>query len=317
MGGNKPVRETALKKIALRWIIAFAVMSLLPFFVPHGWLRVLIIANFLAIFAMSWDIMSGYTGYISFGHNFLLGISAYASVLLIHHFDVPLYLSMPIGVLIAAVGGVGFVLPTLRVRGPYFTLFTLGLFILFERIMITLGPITGGTRGLFGFPTVLKGAVPNFYLTLVLVFAVAFALWYLGQTDFGRVLNAIRLDEDVVENSGLDTTRFKLLSFLMSSIAAGIGAVFFIHYLGALCPRSVFAVFLLLNIIIASVIGGMGTIIGPFMGAYIITIILEGLRAVAPGPWRIATYAAIGLIIFILRPRGIFFEIQRLFRRRR
>jgi len=156
------------------------------------------------------------------------------------------------------------------------------------------------------------GAIPNYYLSLGLAILTAFILWYIGRSDFGKVLKGIYLDEDVVESSGLNTVRFKLHSFVISSIFAGVGGVFFIHYLGSIAPETVFSIFLLMNIIISAVVGGMGTIIGPFIGAYILMLILEGLRPVAPGASRIVIYAVIGLAVFVLRPGGIYPEIQRL-----
>ena len=114
-----------LARPLLGWLAFGVVMCLLPAFVSTGTVRILIFANFLAIFAMSWDVISGRTGYISFGHPFLIGIAAYTTAMLTYHLDTPLWLSIPAGVLATLVGGTLFFLPALRIRGTYFALVTL------------------------------------------------------------------------------------------------------------------------------------------------------------------------------------------------
>lgn len=293
-------------------MILFAVIGAIGIFIPPGWMRVVILANFIAIFAMSWTIISGYSGYVSFGHNFLIGIAAYMTVLLVYHFNFPLYVSMPIGVGATVAAVFGFYLPALRIRGPYFTLVTLCLLIVVDRIIITLGPITGGTRGLFGFPHVIMGAVPNFYLSLGLMVLAGIVLSYLARSDYGTVLLAIHQDEDVVDNIGLNPNRFKFYAFIVDAVIIGTGAVFFAHYLGSVSPESVFAIFFIINIIIAAVIGGTTSIPGAIMGAYILMFLLEGLRPYAPGAIRIILYSGIALALFVARPKGLYPEVEKL-----
>jgi len=109
----------------LLWVLFLGVMLLLPEFVKKGTLRTIIMAQFLAIFAMSWDFLSGRTGYISFGHPFLIGIGAYTTAILSYRFGVPIAFSIPIAVLTTMIGGTLFFLPALRIRGAYFALVTL------------------------------------------------------------------------------------------------------------------------------------------------------------------------------------------------
>lgn len=300
-----------LKKYFLEWVLLFATLSILPLFIPEGWLRVLIIANYYAIFAMGWNAVSGSTGYISFGHNFIIGLAAYTSVLIAYHLKLPLYVSMPLGVLAAVLAIICFYLPALRVKGPYFSMVTLALFLVIDRIVITLDPITGGTRGLFGFPQVIKGSIPNFYLSLILMVISGIILSFLIKSDFGKILDAIRQNESVVNALGINANKFKLCIFIISAITTGFGAVFFVHYLGALAPETVYSTFLLINIIIMGVIGGIRSTFGAIVGAYIMMILLEVLRPFAPGALRIILYAAIGLAIFMSLPTGVYPSIKK------
>jgi len=294
------------------WIIAIAVMFVLPFFVPSNILRTCIMANFMVIFAISWDMMSGYTGYVSFGHPFLIGIAGYVTAMLSRqggfqpeHIVLPLYATVPLGIAAAVGGGMLFFMPSMRTRGPYFSLVSLAFLMILDRIMIAdPGGMTGGDRGLSSLPYMISGVAPNYWLSLGLMFAIAIGLWLVTKSDVGHVLKAIHMDEDVVESSGLSTYRFKRFAFILSALTAGIGGAFYVHYLGSISPRGAFSYTFLLNIIISTVIGGMGTIIGPIFGGYFITFIVETLRPFLEGAWRFLTYSLVAIAIVYFQPRG-------------
>jgi len=289
-------------------------MCFLPLFAPLGVTRLLIMGSYLAIFAMSWDMMSGYTGYISFGHPFLIGLAGYVTAFLSHqegfqppHIILPLYATIPMAIAAAVGGGMLFFLPSMRVRGPYFSLVSLAFMEILHRLIIAIRPeFTGGDRGLPNLPSVVMGAVPNYYLALGLMFATAIGLWYVTRSDIGTVLKAIRMDEDVVESSGISTYRFKRFAFILSAATAGLGGAFYTHYLASISPRRAFSAILLLDIIISAAIGGMGTIVGPIFGGYFLTFILEYLRPYLFGQWRLFAYALVAIFIIIYRPRGFY-----------
>jgi len=295
------------------WLVAIVVMMVLPFIVPPSFLRICIMANFMAIFAMSWDMMSGYTGYVSFGHPFLIGLAGYVSAMLSHqggfqppHIVLPLYVTMPLGIAAAVGGGMLFFLPSMRVRGPYFSLISLAFLMILSRIMIAAGAMTGGDRGLTSLPYLVTGAVNNYWLSTGIMFAVAIGLWLVARSDVGHVLKAIRMDEDVVESSGLSTYRFKRFAFILSAITAGIGGVFYTHYMGSISPAGAFDYIFLLNIIVSTVVGGMGTILGPIFGGYFITFFTESTRTLLEGAWRFMAYSLVALAIVYFRPGGFY-----------
>ena len=143
------MNDSALPRLLLGWLIVGIVMCALPFFVSSGTLRIFIFANFLAMFAMSWDILSGRTGYISFGHPFLIGIAAYTTAMLTYHLDTPLWLSIPAAVLMTMVGGTFFFVPALRIRGTYFALVTLAVMELMYQLTQVLAPNILAAPGAF------------------------------------------------------------------------------------------------------------------------------------------------------------------------
>lgn len=288
------------------WAAAIAVMFLLPEFVSKGTLRTIIFANYLAIFAISWDVLSGRTGYISFGHPFLIGTGAYTTAILTKRFDVPMEFSIPLAVCVTMVAGFIVFLPALRIKGSYFALVTLAFMELMYQLVQVIRPdLTGGTRGISGIPGITRGAVNGFYLSAALMLAIALSVWLLMRTRLGTALSAIGMNEESVRGSGLNTTRLKLVAFLLSALIAGLGGAFYAHYVGAIAPRTLFDINFLFTILVAALIGGASTTVGPLFGAFFLTFLLEYLRPYLPGAGRYFVYGGIALILYMYQPKGI------------
>ncbi len=301
------MERTGLAKALAGWAVFGIVMCLLPLLVTTGTLRVFIFANFLAMFAMSWDILSGRTGYISFGHPFLIGVAGYTTAMLTYHLDVPLFLSIPAAVVAAMVAGTLFFVPALRTRGTYFALVTLAFMeLLYGLTQVVQPKLTGGTRGLSGLPSVVLGAVPNYYLSFLVMFVMGIGLWLIVRTRVGTALSAIRMDEDAVKSAGLNTTKLKLFAFMLSAAVAGIAGALYVHYLGSIAPRAIFDINFLFTILVAALLGGASTIVGPIIGAYFLTFLLEFLRPYIPGTERYFIYGLIALVLYYYAPKGLY-----------
>lgn len=288
------------------WGLFIVAIYLLPELVSKGTLRTFIFACYLAIFAISWDVLSGRTGYISFGHPFLIGIGAYTSAILTKRFDVPLELAIPIAVLATMVGGLLFFLPALRIKGSYFALVTLAFMeLIYQLVQVVRPDITGGTRGMSGIPTLTRGALNGYYLAASLMLVVGLGTWLLMRTRIGTALSAIGMNEEAVGGSGLDTTKLKLFAFLFGAFLAGLGGAFYVHYLGSIAPRALFDINFLFTIIVAALLGGAATTIGPILGAFFLTFLLEYLRPYLPGSERYVIYGGIAMIVYMYRPKGM------------
>ena len=300
------------------WAGFILVMYLLPEFVSRGTLRTMIFANFLAMFAISWDTLSGRTGYVSFGHPFLIGIGAYTTAILTKRFDVAVELSIPIAVLVTMVGSLIVLLPALRIRGSYFALVTLAFMeLLYQLVQVIRPDLTGGTRGMSGLPTLTRGAANGYYMSLSLMLALALSTWLLMRTRLGTALSAIGMNEDAVEGSGLSVTKLKLVAFLISAFIAGLAGAVYIHYLGSIAPRALFDINFVFTIIVAALIGGAGTTIGPIAGAFFLTFLLEYLRPYLPGAERYMVYCGLALVIYIYQPYGIIALLNNAFQKMR
>ncbi len=290
----------------LLWAAFAATLMLMPELVSKGTLRTMIFACYLAIFAVSWDLLSGRTGYISFGHPFLIGIGAYTTAILSKRFDVPLELSIPIAVVVTMIGGLIVLLPALRIKGSYFALVTLAYMELIYQLTQVVRPdLTGGTRGISGIETLTRGAVNGYYLAATLLIILTIFSWALMRTRIGTALWAIGMNEESVRGSGLSTTKLKCFAFLASAFVAGLGGAFYVHYLGSIAPRALFDINFLFTILVAVLIGGAGTIIGPVMGAFFLVFLLEWLRPWLPGAERYFIYGLIALVIYMYEPKGI------------
>lgn len=288
------------------WIAFIALMAVMPELVSKGTLRTIIFANFLAIFAISWDVLSGRTGYISFGHPFLIGIGAYTSAILTKRFDVPIEIAIPCAVVMTMIGGIIVFLPALRIKGSYFALVTLAFMELTYQLVQVIRPdLTGGTRGMSGIETLTRGAVNGYYLSVSLMITIALAMWLLMRTQLGTALSAIGMNEESVRGSGLSATKLKLFAFLTSAFVAGLGGAFYVHYLGSIAPRALFDINFLFTIIVAALIGGASTIIGPVIGAFFLTFLLEYLRPILPGAERYFIYGGIALLLYMYEPKGL------------
>jgi branched-chain amino acid transport system permease protein len=296
------------------WVIFLVILYTIPVYMKSlHWLGILTFANIFALFAISWDISSGHTGYLSLGHTFFIGLGGYATGILTHHIGFPMYPSIIVSSLIATIIGTLLIIPAFRIRGPYFLMLSLAL-PLFLTSIVRIGYFTGITGGHMGlFPLPVFAPVPErykiYYLTLTVTIVISFLIRRLSTSDVGYILKAIYADEELVGNLGLDPFKYKLMSFMISNFIAGLGGAIWVHNIGSVAPHSILDLYIMVEIIIAVMIGGEGTIIGPLFGSYFCMILLEVLRPVAPGSWRLLMFTLIGGGLIAFKPNGVFIEL--------
>ena len=205
--------------------------ALLPVLLPHPFvLTIATQAVIWALLAASWDLLSGYTGQISFGHAGFFALGAYAAAASTKHADVSPWLGLLVGATIAAAVGLLTGFPALRLRGHYLALVTLGLAEIIRLVATNWLALTGGPFGIHdfrSFPGLPDGALAHrqaMYLVVVAVVVVSVAIMYqvCERTSAGQAFRAIREDEVLAQTLGIDTTRYKLLAFALSSGFAGL-----------------------------------------------------------------------------------------------
>jgi branched-chain amino acid transport system permease protein len=144
---------------------------------------------------------------------------------------------------------------------------------------------------------------------------LTFAAWLLMRTRLGTALWAVGMNEESVRGSGLSSTKLKMFAFLASAFTAGIGGAFYVHYLGSIAPRALFDINFLFTILVAALIGGAGSIIGPVFGAFFLVFLLEWLRPWLPGAERYFIYGGIALMVYMYQPKGMVAILESLYSR--
>jgi len=273
--------------------------------VPLYWQKVLGIAFIMSIMAVSWDFMAS-CGLVSLGQALFFAMGAYVAGGLDHYLGLPVYLTLPLGTVLGGVISTLLIFPALRLRGMYFSMVTLILPLMFMRI-IEATKILGGTAGLSAL-TPLPGMFFSSALSMTAMWVVVFSLRRMITTDYGIIFIALNDNDRAVEASGLNTLWFKVQAiFIGSSLCAFCGA-FMTHYHMAV-GMSAFALDLSIFPIASCVVGGIGTLAGPVLGAMALGPLSEALRSF--GTFRIVIYSAVLVAFIAVIPEGIFPYLKR------
>jgi len=288
-------------RVVLVLFVAF--LLLLPLFYKDPYvLRILTLTSIFAILAASWDLLSGFTGQMNFGHALFFGVGAYTSALLNLHVHVPPWGSIPLGALAAVLAGLIIGIPCLRLRGTYLALTTLAFPIILLGIVFAIPDITGGELGVSGLSRLARSRVVIYYIVVILMLGLCTVMWMITDSNTGIIFHAIREDEVAVRSAGVNTTRYKLLAFCLSGFFAGISGGLYAHFMRIAGP-STLEVGLSFTVVIWSVFGGVVTIYGPVAAVFILFPLLEFFRFWPE--YRMLMFAAVVLLILLYMPDGL------------
>ncbi len=286
--------------IAILFVI---LLLLLPILTQDMYiLRILAIASIFAIFAASWDLLSGFVGQVSFGHALFFGVAAYTTALLNLRLGWSPLITIPIGALAAVLIGLLVGIPCLRLKGPYLGLATLAFPIMLMGIIFVFPGFFGGELGISGITRLASTRLNEYYIAVVLMLVLCFIMWKITDSKIGIIFHAIREDEIAVRASGINTIKYKLLAFCLSGFFAGIAGGLYTHFLRIAGP-SMLAVLMSFQAIIWTIFGGIVTIYGAVAGVFILFPTLEMLRATAE--YRMLIFALIVLLVLRVMPQGI------------
>lgn len=298
---------------------ALIALGVLFHFTLNAYIQLLLLyAMVNVLLALSLNLVNGYTGQFSLGHAGFMAIGAYFAAFAstkinflpdqLHYLEI--FIITVISGLLAAVAGFLVGLPSLRLRGDYLAIVTLGFGEIIRVTLLNLD-FLGGPRGYAGIPSfgsfLISFSVAAFWITLCV-----FAILRMMHSSTGRDFLAVREDEIAAEAMGVNTTRVKVKSFVISSFFAGIAGALFAHFTNYISPSS-FTFLLSVNVVIMVVLGGMGSMSGSILAACIITFLPEVLRPVQDltgVDLRMVIYSLVLILIMILRPKGIFGETE-------
>lgn len=265
----------------------------------------------LAVFAMAYNLLLGYGGELSFGHAAFFGLGAYATVIVAEHVVENLYASMLLAVLITGVFSVVFAYVSLRRRGIYLAMITLALAQMVYYIAFRWTDLTGGSDGMFmplydaplGPIDPLKGGFEFYMFALIVLAAVWLLILRVIRSPFGRALMAVRESEDRARHIGYDPDRLLLVAFVMSGTLSGLAGAMNAVLYAFVGPDQLFWI-VSGEVVLIAILGGLGTVNGPIIGAIIFGVLAHNLTNVT-AHWPVV-FGGIFVLIVMFAPQGVY-----------
>jgi branched-chain amino acid transport system permease protein len=291
-------------------LIFFIALFIFPLIVQSSYyVRILTYASIFVIFAVSWDLLSGYSGQLNFGHALFFGVAAYTVALLNKYFGLQPWATIPIGALVAALVGVATCFPALRLRGPYLALLTMAFPIMLLYIVMAFKGVTGGDFGIGGIPHLASTLTQEYYICLLVMTASVFIMYKLTDARSslvrtGLIFHAIREDEIAARATGINTIRYKILAFAIGGFFAGLAGVLYTHVATAVGTYSL-SLTMSFQAIIWVVFGGIVSIYGAVVGVYTLYPLVELLRKTPIVQYRMLTIFVIVILILLFMPEGV------------
>jgi len=287
------------------WLALLIAVSLVaPFILTEFYLTILCEALVMSLFALSFNLLFGYMGQLSFGQAAFYGLGGYAIALLMTKAQFNFWLSLLAGPLVAALFGlmVGFF--CVRLRGIYFSILTLAFGQLIFVIVFKWHNFTGGDDGIQGVfpPDPLKSASAYYYLILVVFIASAFILWRMVNSPFGQTLKAMRENPERTEFLGINIRRYQLIAFVIAAAFAGLAGAVWVPFYRSVAPSYLFWV-KSGEPVMAAILGGASTFFGPVLGMFIMTFFHAYILGFTHF-WPVIMGILILIIIFLL-PGGV------------
>ncbi len=292
----------------------FCVLSLfiLPFLsqnlnFTHVFLRQVTLAMIFSIFAASWDLLTGISGQISFGHAIFFGIAGYICAYLISYQSYPIWIAIIIGALGAFIFGFIIGIPFLRLKGPYLALGTLAVSLVLLKLFLmgSLSDIFFGSEGISALPKLSSNPVVEYLILLILMIITFIAIIQISKSKFGTILKSIRDDETGADASGINTTRFKIYAFMLSALFAGIAGSCYALYATSVNPTGNYGVTISFFAILMASLGGLTTITGSALGAFFFIFLEYSLIVSGAETYVNLIFAVILILVVRFSKHGI------------
>lgn len=293
-------------------VIGLVLLVALPFLITDQYkMHVIDLVLYYVLLAVSLDIQAGFLGMLSLGQAGFIGIGAYTSALLliyVFHGWWGFWLSMLAGGVAAGLAGLIVGLPTLRIRGDYLAMVTLGFGEIVRYILLNWIKLTHGPVGLTGVPSprilsfTMESRGQFYWLILALTAITILLVLRLKHSYIGRAWIAIREDELAAQSTGVNITYYKVLAFVISGFMAGVAGAFLASYLNYIAPSNFLSMESLM-ILCMVVLGGAATVWGPALGAAILTVVPEVLRPIAE--YRMLAFGLVMVLFMLFKPKGL------------
>jgi branched-chain amino acid transport system permease protein len=283
-------------------VAALIVLVFVPQLHNGYWENLARSALMFATLALGWNIIGGFTGYVSFGNVVYFGLGAYVSALLSQYFNQQsVFVAIPIACVVCAVVAVVLGLPILRLKGHYFGIATLGIALAASELIANSDYLGGGS----GFTLQQAAFFAQYYYAMWGVCVISLlATWSISRSKLGYALVAIRENEEAATALGVNPTYFKIVAWAISAMMAGAAGAVYAFATGFVDPPSVFSIDFNVFPIVMTIIGGAGTVAGPAAGAFLLTAINETLWSHYPQVHTLF-FGAIIVLVVLFAPRGV------------
>ncbi|HPI93146.1 MAG TPA: branched-chain amino acid ABC transporter permease [Deltaproteobacteria bacterium] len=281
--------------------------------------HIMVLSGVYVLLAVSWNLLTGFAGQLNLGHAAFFGIGAYASALISMHFHLSPWLGLLCGGLVASIFGGLLGIPSFRLSGPFLAITTIGFSEITRMVAMNWVGLTRGSLGLYGIPPLTpiklgQGTSIEFttefsayYVILALIFIIVYVVSTLHRSEFGLTVESLREDEMGAESIGINTSHYKLAVFMISAFIAGTAGAFYAHYERLISPNML-STGVTFSIITMVMVGGIGTIWGPIIGAVVLTFLSEGLRFVEEAinlDIRMIIYGVVLALVILFMRQGL------------
>ena len=297
-------------------VAALVATCVLPLLITNpGHQNFLILILMFAQVGVAWNILGGYAGQVSLGHAAFFGIGAYTSTVLLMQFGLSPWIGMLLGGLVAAVFAVLIGWPCFRLKGHYFSMATIAVAEIMQ-VMFTNWEVVGSAVGLYvpmqqqGWQAMVfnTSKLPYYYIALGLLVLTLAANWAIEKSFLGYYFRAIKDEPEAARSLGISLTRYKLVAIAISSFFTALGGSFYAQKELFIDPGSVLTTSLSIKMALVTILGGVGNLLGPVVGSFLLTGIEEVTRQVFGGSGQgtdLILYALIIIVVAVFYPTGI------------
>jgi len=308
--------EKLKSKAFILFFVALLVLAVAPLFIENDFILDGFTLVFIwGAFAGAWNIIGGYTGMVSLGHNAFFGIGAYTSTLLMLYFGLTPWLGMFVGGALACVVGILLGIVCFRLRSHYFALATLAFGQVTSIIAMNWRSLTNGAEGLAMpikpsiYYMAFQSKLSYMYIGLALLIIVLAVSYAIEHSKLGYYLLAFKENEEAARSLGVKTGKVRLIAMAISSFLAAVMGTFYAQYLVYIDPSAVVRIQISVQVALFAIVGGLGTVLGPAIGALIfipITIALRAVLGTAMPGLHMIIYGVILILVLLYMPKGIY-----------
>jgi len=294
----------------------FIFLLILPLFLPTYFLHIAITMLFFAFVSEAWNIIGGYAGQLSLGNAAFFGLGAYGAVLLTHYYNIPPWIG---GIVIGGAAAVVLSLITglvcFRLRSHYFAISTLAIGEVMRLVFLNQRQITFGAEGItipYKGNSILYlqflSKAPYYYIALALMLLGMYITWKIGKSRLGHYLVAINQNQDAAEVVGVNSARAKQIALSVSAFLTAVGGTFYAQYIYFIDPDFVFGLGLSIEFALIAIVGGVGTVMGPVIGSFLLRPAMESTNALLGATYmgvHLIVYGGLLIAVVMFKPEGL------------